>query len=176
MESRIQALGLLGSFVEEKNNVQFVRFGDYCSELLKFLILLSPADSNPQIHMNYFSFSQSDPLKVNQKIDSSEVLIPTLKSIYLALVINGIMKNIFQNVCDDNSNVIVGLSIFIDNRDSYGKVSITHDVQLDSSETFSDNFFGNQLKFIGSMIEKIDGSFELYSDLINEVSIEFKYR
>ena len=176
LESRIQALGLLGSFVEEKNNVQFVRFGDYCSELLKFLILLSPADSNPQIHMNYFSFSQSDPLKVNQKIDSSEVLIPTLKSIYLALVINGIMKNIFQNVCDDNSNVIVGLSIFIDNRDSYGKVSITHDVQLDSSETFSDNFFGNQLKFIGSMIEKIDGSFELYSDLINEVSIEFKYR
>ena len=73
---------------------------------------------------------------MNQKIDSSEVLIPTLKSIYLALVINGIMKNIFQNVCDDNSNVIVGLSIFIDNRDSYGKVSITHDVQLDSSETF----------------------------------------
>jgi PAS domain-containing protein len=176
LESRIQALGLLGSFVEEKDDVQFVRFGDYCSELLKFLILLSPADSNPQIHMNYFSFSQSDLLKVNQKIDSSEILIPMLKSIYLALVINGIMKNIFQNVCDDNSNVIVGLSIFIDNRDSYGKVSITHDVQLDSSETFSDNFFGDQLKFIGSMIEKIDGSFELYSDLINEVSIEFKYR
>ena len=58
---RIQALGLLGSFVEEKNNVQFVRFGDYCSELLKFLILLSPADSNPQIHMNYLAFLKAIP-------------------------------------------------------------------------------------------------------------------
>ena len=102
-------------------------------------------------------------------------MIPLVNSIPLALIISGVIKNIFQTSHQDKDDPIIDLSISIDDENQLGEISIIHDGDIESSGTFSDNFFGDQLKFIGSMIERVNGSLELNSDLINEVSIEFSF-
>ena len=175
IQSRIYAIKILELFLEELFDKQYVRFGDYCSHLLKKLIQSSPIDSNPEVHLYFYRYGDNEAKSSKQKVDSSYIMIPLENSISLALIISGVIRNVFQNARQDKDDLIIDLSISIDNENQIGEISIIHDGDFGSSGTFSDNFFGDQLKFIGSMIEKINGSLELSSDLINEVSIEFSF-
>ncbi|MED5456761.1 MAG: hypothetical protein VX428_04555, partial [Verrucomicrobiota bacterium] len=175
IESRIYAIKLLESFLEESSGKQYVRFGDYCSHLLKSLIQISPIDSNPEVHLYFYRYGDNEVESRKQKVDSSYIMIPLVNSMPLGLIISGVIKNIFQTFHQDKDDPIIDLSISIDDENQLGEISIIHDGDIESSGTFSDNFFGDQLKFIGSMIEKVNGSLELNSDLINEVSIEFSF-
>ena len=175
IDSRIYAIKLLKSFLEESSGKQHVRFGDYCSHLLKGLIQISPIDSNPEVHLYFYRYGDNEVESRKQKVDSSYIMIPLVNSIPLGLIISGVIKNIFQTSRQDKDDPIIDLSISIDDENQLGEISIIHNGDIESSGTFSDNFFGDQLKFIGSMIEKVNGSLELNSDLINEVSIEFSF-
>ena len=151
----------------------------YCNTPLlissKTLIQLSPIDSNPEVHLYFYRYGDNEVESRKQKVDSSYIMIPLVNSMPLALIISGVIKNIFQTSRQDKDDPIIDLSISIDDENQLGEISIIHDGDIESSGTFSDNFFGDQLKFIGSMIERVNGSLELNSDLINEVSIEFSF-
>ena len=175
IESRIYAIKLLESFLEEPSGKQHVSFGDYCSRLLKSLIQISPIDSSPEVHLYFYRYGDNELESRKQKVDSSYIMIPLVNSIPLALIISSVIKNIFETSNQDKGDSIIDLSISIDDENQLGEISIIHDGDIESSGTFSDNFFGDQLKFIGSMVEKVNGSLELNSDLINEVSIEFSF-
>ena len=161
--------------MEESSGKQHVRFGDYCSRLLKSLIQISPIDSNPEVHLYFYRYGDNEVESRKQKVDSSYIMIPLVNSIPLALIISGVIKNVFQTSHQDKDDPIIDLSVAIDDENQLGEISIIHNGDIESSGTFSDNFFGDQLKFIGSMIEKVNGSLELNSDLINEVLIEFSF-
>ena len=143
--------------------------------LLKSLIQISPIDSSPEVHLYFYRYGDNELESRKQKVDSSYIMIPLVNSIPLALIISSVIKNIFETSNQDKGDSIIDLSISIDDENQLGEISIIHDGDIESSGTFSDNFFGDQLKFIGSMVEKVNGSLELNSDLINEVSIEFSF-
>ena len=174
LKSRVTALAILKSFHSKNEEDNLVDFGNYCSNLLKSLIKFSPEESDPEVHINYLQLVRDGNNVLKEKITSSEIKLPMTVSMPLSLIINGIMKNIFENACEHNSDIIVSFSLIIDKSNGSGLISITHDGDFDVPGTFSDNFFGSQLEFIDLMIEKIQGSFELSSDLINEISIEFQ--
>ena len=174
LKSRVRALAILKSFHLKNEEDNLVDFGDYCSDILKSLIKFAPKESDPEVHINYLQMVRDGNKVLKEKITSSEVKLSMAVSMPLSLIINGIMKNIFENACDHTSDIIVSFSIIIDKSNGSGLITITHDGDFDLPGTFSDNFFGSQLEFIDLMIEKIQGSFELSSDLINEISIEFQ--
>jgi len=176
MKSRDEALSLLKSFRLENKECDLVSFGDYCSILLKSLIKFSPKESDPEVHINYLQLVEDGNKVFKEKISSSEVKIPMMVSMPLSLIINGIMKNIFENAYEHFSDIIVSFSMLIDKNNGSGLVSITHDGDFETPGTFSDNFFGSQLEFIDLMIKKVQGSFELSSDLVNEIAIKFEIK
>ena len=174
MKSRVEALSLLKSFRLENKECDLVSFGDYCSILLKSLIKFSPKESDPEVHINYLQLVEDGNKVFKEKISSSEVKIPMMVSMPLSLIINGIMKNIFENAHEHFSDIIVSFSMLIDKNNGSGLVSITHDGDFETPGTFADNFFGSQLEFIDLMLKKVQGSFELSSDLVNEIAIKFE--